>query len=148
MSVNIGSCDITTPSYSSYSSNNVHWAVWLLLLNVMFLPQLSWKRSYAFRSANKDIKNELVLQRFRLLKQQTWKGRKGNRSCKLADVPVHIVLYLSNCGIKSCITDIYEKLHRYETKDVRLVSARVKLNTAHSGRCLISSIRTSAGNCS
>ena len=41
MLVNIGSRDITIPS--SWS-RDVLWAVWLLLLNLIFLPQVSWKR--------------------------------------------------------------------------------------------------------
>ena len=41
MLVNIGSRDITIPSNLS---SDVLWAVWLLLLNLIFLPQLSWKR--------------------------------------------------------------------------------------------------------
>ena len=52
MSVSIGSRDITIPSEENIALGDVRWAVWWLLLNLIFLPQLSWKRRYTFRSAN------------------------------------------------------------------------------------------------
>ena len=45
MSVSIGSRDTTIPSPSS---DDVLWAVWWLLVSLIFLPQLSWKLRHTF----------------------------------------------------------------------------------------------------
>ena len=58
MSVNIGSHDITIPSPWS---DNVLWAVWWLLLNLIFLPQFPWKERPTFRPERKIINQTEII---------------------------------------------------------------------------------------